>query len=193
MSPPILDYPKQTDHFTLTTDASDVELRAVLSTSRHTVIEFASRALTATERNFTTSEKECLAIVWVTRKFRHYLVSTCFTFETDHKPLEWLESHKQSHARSQCLERCSLELRAYDFRIAYCPGKDNQCTDSLSRLPISLMALENPTTLQQISTTQEQDPVLSIVCAELRDRPDTVLASPKWRKFPLRHYKQLRP
>ena len=92
------------------------------------------------EKNYTTSEKECLAIVWATRKFRHYLVGTTFTLETDHKPLEWLESHKQSHARSQCLERWSLELRAYDFRIMYRPGKDNLCADSLSRMPVSLVA-----------------------------------------------------
>jgi len=140
MLPPILDYPKRTDHFTLTTDVSDVGLGAVLSTSRHTVIEFASRALTAMERTYTTSEKECLAIVWATRKFCHYLIGTCFTLETDHKPLEWLESHKQSHARSQCLEWWSLELCAYDFRIAYHPGRDNQCADSLSRLSVSLVA-----------------------------------------------------
>jgi len=193
MSPPILDYPKRTDHFTLTTDASDVGLGAVLSTSRHTVIEFASRALTSAERKYTTTEKECLAIVWATRKFRHYLIGTCFTLETDHKPLEWLESHKQSHARSQRLERWSLELRAFDFRIAYRPGKDNQCADSLSRLPVSLVALENPTTLQQIATAQEQDPVLATVRAQLRDHPDAAPESPSWRKFPLRRYKQLWP
>ena len=146
MSPPILDYPQRTDHFILTTDASDVGLGAVLSTSRQTVIEFASRALTSAEKNYTTSEKECLAIIWATRKFPHYLVGTTFTVETDHKPLEWLESHKQSHARSQCLERWSLELRAYDFRIMYRPGKDNLCADSLSRMPVSLVAWEKPIT-----------------------------------------------
>ena len=87
MSPPILDYPRQEDHFTLTTDASDVGLGAVLTTSRGTVIEFASRALTLAEQKYTTSEKECLAIIWATRKFRHYLLGTSFTLETDHKPL----------------------------------------------------------------------------------------------------------
>ena len=81
MSPPILDYPQQQDHFTLTTDASDVGLGAVLTTSRGTVIEFASRALTSTEQKYTTSEKECLAIIWATRKFRHYLLGTSFTVE----------------------------------------------------------------------------------------------------------------
>ena len=48
-SPPVLDYPMPTDRFTLTTDASDVGLGAILSTERGTTIEFASRALSAME------------------------------------------------------------------------------------------------------------------------------------------------
>ena len=96
MSPPVLDYPRKHDHFTLTTDASDVGLGAVLSTSRNTVIEYASRALTSAERNYTTTEKECLAIIWATRKFRHYLLGLSFTLETDHKPLEWLDHTNQA-------------------------------------------------------------------------------------------------
>jgi len=54
---------------TLTTDASDVGLGAILFTSGHTVIEYASKAL-----KYTTSEKECLAVVWATRKFHHHLI-----------------------------------------------------------------------------------------------------------------------
>ena len=191
MSPPVLDYPRRHDHFTLTTDASDVGLGAVLSTPRKTVIEFASRALTAAEKNYTTSEKECLAIVWATRKFRHYLLGSQFTLETDHKPLEWLESHKQSHARSQRLQRWSLELRAYDFHIVYRPGKNNQCADSLSRLQVSLVARGTELTTQQIAMAQEQDPVLSTVRTHLQTDPKLVPSSSRWKKFPLRRYKQL--
>ena len=191
MSPPILDYPRKHDHFTLTTDASDVGLGAVLSTPRNTVIEFASRALTSAERNYTTTEKECLAIIWATRKFRHYLLGSSFTLETDHKPLEWLESHKQSHAHSQRLQRWSLELRAYDFHVVYRPGANNQCADSLSRYPVSLVGTQPEMTIQQIATAQEQDPVLSTVCEQLKTNPQTTPLSSKWQKYPLRRYKQL--
>ena len=90
ISPPILDYSQKQDRFTLITDASDLGLGAVLSTSMGTVIEFASGALSLLEQKYTTSEKECLAVIWATRKFRHYLLGTYFTLETDHKPLEWL-------------------------------------------------------------------------------------------------------
>lgn len=57
MSPPVLDYPRKHDHFTLTTDVSDVRLGAVLSTSRNTVIKFASRPLTSVERNYTRTKR----------------------------------------------------------------------------------------------------------------------------------------
>ena len=191
MSPPILDYPQQQDHFTLTTDASDVELGAVLTTSRGTVIEFASRALTSAEQKYTTSEKECLAIIWATRKFRHYLLGTSFTVETDHKPLEWLESHRQSHARSQRLERWSLELRAYDFNITYRPGKHNQCADSLSRLPVTIVGWDQPLNAQQIGKAQQRDSTLSVVRAHLYANPSSAPTSSDWKRFPLRRYKQL--
>ena len=45
-----------------------------------------------------------------------------FLLETDHKPLEWLESTKASKSNSQRLERWSLELRAFDFSIMHRPG-----------------------------------------------------------------------
>ena len=108
-----MSYPTRGDKFTLTTDASGIGLGTILSTHHGTVIEFASRTLTSAEKNYATIEKECLAIVWAVRKFRHYLIGAHFTIQTDHKPLEWLESSKTSKAHSQRLEHWSLELRAY--------------------------------------------------------------------------------
>lgn len=95
MLPLVLDYPRKHGHFTLTTDAPGVGLGAGLSTSRNTVIEYASRALISAERNYTTIEKKRLAIIWATQKFCYYLLGSSFTLETHHKPLEWLESHRQ--------------------------------------------------------------------------------------------------
>ena len=104
MSPPILDYPTHDDHFVLTTDTSDMGLGAILSTLCGIAVEYVSRSLNSTERKYSTTEKECLAIVWAVRKFQHFLLGALFSLETDHKPLEWLESAKVSHARSQRME-----------------------------------------------------------------------------------------
>ena len=182
VSPPILDYPTHDDHFVLTTDASDVGLGAILSTLRGIVVEYASRSLNSTERKYSTTEKECLAIVWAVRKFRHFLLGAPFTLETDHKPLEWLESAKVSHARSQRLERWSLELRAYDFKVVHRPGKDNCHVDSLSRLPISLVALQAPVTITEISKAQRSDPSLSLVIKALEEGETPTTA--EWKQFP---------
>ena len=47
MSPPALDYPRQTDTFVLTTDETDTGIGVVLTTARSTVVKYASRTLTA--------------------------------------------------------------------------------------------------------------------------------------------------
>ena len=190
MISPLLDYPKLNDHFVLTTDASEVGLGAVLSTRRGTTIEFASRVLSPTETKYSTTEKECLAIVWAIRKFRHYLIGAKFTLKTDHQPLKWLDSAKKSRAHSQRLERWALELRAYEFDTVYQPGTQNQVADALSRCPVNLVTLSPSVSKADLSEAQKTDPVLKAEMDHflLTDMPPT---SGKWRTFPHRRFKQL--
>ena len=68
ISPPILDYPRKSDTFILTTDSSKVGLGTVLSTSRGTVVEYASKTLTAAEKLLYQQERMLIAIVWATQK-----------------------------------------------------------------------------------------------------------------------------
>ena len=185
-----LDYPRQSDTFVLTTDSSEHGLGAVLSTSRGTVVEYASRAFTAAEKKYCTSEQECLAIVWATRKLRHYLIGACFTLETDHKPLEWLESARKSHARAQRLEHWSLELRAFEFDIVHRPGKFNQHADALSRIPVAVVGVNSSISMSTLAKAQLNDPVLSEVHHQLSTNcPPPATGS--WTKIPLKRYRQL--
>ena len=190
VSSPILDYPRQNDKFVLTTDASDTGLGAVLSTERGTVIEYASRTLTSAEKNYATTEKECLAIVWSVHKLRQYLIGSRFKLETDHKPLEWLESARTSQARSQRLERWSLELRAFEFDVVYRPGTMNQSADALSRKPIMLVGLHSPWQMSDLVQAQKQDPLLRRV-VEVLERKAIPPTTGEWQRFPLKRYKQL--
>ena len=134
MSPSLLDYALKNDQFVLTTDALDSGLGVILSTTRSTVIEYTSRALLSAEKTYATME-ECLAIVWAVHKFHHYIIGAYFLLETNHKPLEWLNTAKSSKSRSQQLERWSLDLRAFQFSIVHRPGSTNQPADALSRNP----------------------------------------------------------
>ena len=134
-SAPILSLPDFSLPFTVYTDASDIGLGAVLTQQRgehEHVIAYASRTLTAAERNYSTTEKECLAIVWSVNHWRPYLLGKAFDIVTDHQSLTWLQGLKEPKGR---LARWILALQEYVFEINHRPGKQHSNADTLSRFP----------------------------------------------------------
>ena len=102
-------------------------------------------ALSSAEMKYTTTEKERLAIVWAIQKLRHFLLGALFILETDYKPLLWIELLYLRQVCSSGHWNCgSLTTPSWD---------DNTQADSLSPLPVSLVALE--------PYLQRADPVLS--------------------------------
>ncbi|CAM5144451.1 unnamed protein product [Natator depressus] len=75
----------------VTTDASNYGLGAVLTQlhedNTQRTVAFASRTLSNAERKYSTVEKEGLACVWATEKWRTYLWGRTFKLRTDHSPL----------------------------------------------------------------------------------------------------------
>lgn len=138
---PILRQADPTQPYVLKTDASSYALGACLLQGEgrdKRPVEYASRLLTSAERNYTTTEREALAIVWaVTNKFRGYLECLAVTVKSDHQPLRWLMSLKSPTGR---LARWALALQAFDIKIEYTPGRDNVIADMLSRPPTGLEA-----------------------------------------------------
>jgi hypothetical protein len=121
----------------LATDASSYAIGAVLSQkqqSQDLPIAYASRTLNRAESNYSTIERELLAIVWAVKHFRPYLYGRKFRIITDHRPLIWLFNLKEPGSR---LVRWRLKLEEYDYEIEYKPGKINSNADALSRITVS--------------------------------------------------------
>ena len=135
---PILIYPDFTKTFHLTTDASNFAIGAVLSqgtVGQDRPIAYASRTLNEHEINYSTIEKELLAIVWATKYFRPYLFGRKFDIFSDHKPLQWLSSIREPNSKFM---RWRTKLEEFDFNIIYKKGCQNKVADPLSRIEYNI-------------------------------------------------------
>lgn len=160
----ILTYPDFDLPFILTTDASNYALGAVLSQIQGNVekpIAFGSRTLNKTEINYSTTEKEALAIMWAVDKYRAYLYGNKFTLITDHKPLTFI---KNSTKNSKIL-RWRLDLENFDYDVQYKEGKTNVVADALSRkienkeiLNINISEMSTSDSEQLAAASQQNNP-----------------------------------
>jgi hypothetical protein len=126
--------------FTLQCDASDVGIGAVLTQNiegKEQVICYPSRALLPAEQRYSTTEKECLSVIYAIERLRCYLEGTRFTVVTDHYSLLWLNNLKDPLGR---VGRGVMRLQAFDFDIVHRKGKDNVVPDCLSRAVVPVQA-----------------------------------------------------
>jgi len=103
---PILVHPDWDKQFHVHIDASGIALGAVLAQPGETTVDhpiyFASQRLSNAEKNYTTTEREALAMVYSLQKFRHYLLGGKFTFFTDHSALKYLVNKPVLEGRICC-------------------------------------------------------------------------------------------
>ena len=115
-------------------DASNYAVGAVLGQRREGkpfVVYYASRTLNSAQMNYSTTEKELLAVVFALDKFRSYLIGSPIIVFTDHAALKYLLSKKDAKAR---LIRWILLLQEFDLTIKDKKGVENVVADHLSRL-----------------------------------------------------------
>ena len=145
VSAPILISPCWTKEFHVYVDASNVAIGAVLSQKDEKnfdhPIDYASRQLLATERNYSTTEREALGMVYSVQNFCHYLLGYPFVFHVDHDALKYMINKPQL---SEQIARWVLLLQEFTFTIYVCPSKKHANADHLSRLTNELGAIPIP-------------------------------------------------
>ena len=174
VQPPVLGYPDFSIPFILHTDAFETAVGAVLSqcTDGHErVVSYWSRQLTKAERNYSTIEREALAVIGAIKEFYPYLYGFNFQLVTDHNPLTSLRDIKDVGGR---LARWILYLQQFNFTWEHRAGKHHSNADAMSRLPPTNPVLgvfqQLSPNIDGIKTDQHTDEILSPIISALSNR-----------------------
>jgi hypothetical protein len=92
---------------------------------------YTSRLFNKVEQNYTTIEREALAMVYALHKFKHFLLGNKFVFYVDHMVMVYLVN--KSHVLRRITRRLLLFLE-YELTIIYKPSKMHVVVDVLSIL-----------------------------------------------------------
>lgn len=143
-SAPVLSMPILHGAWILETDASDHGMGGCLKQVQggdEKVIIYYSQKLSAAAQKYSTTERECLAVITFIEKARPYIEGVdTFTVVTDHASLLWLMKRPDPQGR---LARWILRLQRYTFNIIHRPGKQMVTADALSRA-LNLIEIQKP-------------------------------------------------
>ena len=132
---PVLQYYDESKALKVSTDASKDGIGAVLlqeTDGEWMPVAYASRSMTAAERNYAQIEKEQFGVVFACERFHVYIYGRSVIVETDHNPLIAISKKHLCDAPPR-LQRLLLRIQKYDLKLEYTPGKLLVVADTLSR------------------------------------------------------------
>ncbi|MCO5551829.1 hypothetical protein L7F22_005332 [Adiantum nelumboides] len=135
ISAPVLKAPDWDKIFHVHVDASAFAIGCILAQPGEKNMDFpisySRRQLNNAEKNYTTTEREGLGMIYAVKKFRHYLLSNKFVLFVDHQALLYLVNKPCSTGR---IVRWFIILLEFDFTMIVKKGTTHQRADHLSRL-----------------------------------------------------------
>ena len=130
-------FPNWTKEFHVHVNASSVALGVVLAQPGEGDLDhpiaFSSRKLTFADKNYMTTEREGLNMVYVMQKSRNYLLGSHFEMFTDHSDLKYMVNNPVLVGN---ICRWLLLFHEFDFEIIVNPRCFNVGPDHLSRIEI---------------------------------------------------------
>lgn len=135
VSAPVLANPNFALPFVIETDSSDLAIGAVLVQIQDGVrrtIAYFSKKLSSTQRKYSATERECLAVLLAIENFKHFVEGSQFVVQTDAMSLTFLRT-MSIESKSPRIARWALKLSKYDITLQYKKGTENVPADALSR------------------------------------------------------------
>ena len=130
---PILRSPYWTKPFHVHIDASSYAIGCILAQpyegNMDLPVSYASRQPNTAKKNYTTTKREGLTMIYAVRKFQHYLLANPFVFYVDHQALLYLVNKPCNMGR---IVRWFIILLEFDFTLCVRIGKSNMRADHLS-------------------------------------------------------------
>ena len=152
----ILRLPNPHQPFIMETDASLIAVGAVLKQEidgEELPVNFYSQALSSSQRNYSTYERELFAVVKACEAFRVFLLGREFTLRTDHRALCGLFS--SSLQTSNRVVKWVMRLQPFKFTIQILKGKDNVVADALSRIPWVVQTPDSNSNLEKSEDSED--------------------------------------
>lgn len=184
-NPPTLGLPRVVGDFVMDTDVSKFQIGCGLHQKdehgRHRPLGYFSRVLRDAELNYSTVEKEALAVVWAVKTLRPYLEGARFRVRSDQDSLQWIFKHASADDNA-CLASFRLKLVGYEFTVTHVPGVMNGPADCLSRLPTERLTDASVEAFDDI-------PCLPVE-HHLPHRPGPLLQDREWDPITLQEFRQ---
>ena len=153
----LLAHPNPSAKLSLVCDASDNAMGAVLQQDVDNAKEplcFFSRSFSHTQKNYSTYDRELLAIYSAIKHFKYLLEGRSFTIFTDHKPL--IYAFKQSLDKTSPRQtRQLLYIAEFTTDIQFIAGRDNIVADAMSR--VSSISIPSPINLEDLAKAQNDE------------------------------------
>lgn len=121
----MLKMPEFDKGFVVESDGSGGGIGAVLMQEGRP-IAYLSQALGPKNQGRSVYEKELLAVIMATTKWRHYLIGRRFVIKTDHESLTFLLSGKLT---TQLQHKGLTKMMGLEYTIQYRKGLENRATD----------------------------------------------------------------
>ena len=172
---PVLALPNFNLPFVLETDASGFGLGTVLM-QQGRPLAYYSRTLGIRAAEWSTSEKEALAILEALKRRCHYFLGSTLVIKTDQKSLKFMTEQKVSEGIQHKL---LLKLLEFTYTIEYKKGKENKAADALSRKEMSSMPITavTPSWTDNVEESYTQDKFCQELLQKLTVTPSLHLTS----------------